>query len=149
MEIPADRARWRLTVDYRLAKTVLVGIEYNPVVGEIGPRATWEALLEDEDQPALHFGVSSDRIGTPKGYEAVFATASKTIPETNATTARAPPSTRLMAGDDLRLALFPLPRSRDTPGRTRDLPRSGRHNGTASGLCRRPHRGLRALFHPP
>ncbi|MBS1723453.1 MAG: hypothetical protein JSS66_10925 [Armatimonadetes bacterium] len=83
VDFDAARAKWRFTADYRPTKRTIIGIEYNPLVGEVGPRGTWEALLETKDQAALHFGFSSDRIGTPRGYEAVFATVAKTIPGIN------------------------------------------------------------------
>jgi hypothetical protein len=40
--------------------------------------ANWRALAETERRPALIFGTSSDRIGTPSG-QAYYATISKSI----------------------------------------------------------------------
>ena len=55
-----------------------LGIEYNPLVSEIGPLANWIAVKETKKRPALIFGISSDRIGTPDG-QAIFGTVSKNL----------------------------------------------------------------------
>jgi len=55
-----------------------VGIEYNPLEDEVGPLATVIAVTETEKRPALIFGTSSDRIGTPDG-QAYFGTLSKSL----------------------------------------------------------------------
>lgn len=44
----------------------------------MGPLANWVAVTETERRPALMFGISSDRIGTPDG-EAYFFTLSKDL----------------------------------------------------------------------
>lgn len=49
----------------------------NPAAGEVGPLATAFLLREDEHRPGLFLGTSSDRIGSPEGEQAYFATASK------------------------------------------------------------------------
>ncbi len=54
------------------------GLEYNPIANDLGPIANWLALPETETTPALIFGTSSDRIGTPHG-RAVYATISKDL----------------------------------------------------------------------
>lgn len=58
-----------------------LGVEYNPRVDEVGPLATLVAVTETERRPALIFGTSSDRIGTPDG-QAYFATLSKDLEST-------------------------------------------------------------------
>src|SRR5262249_61047855 len=67
-----DRPKWRTTPSYRFAPTFQAGIEYNAAVGEIDPIANWYALRETDRSPALILGTSSDRIGTPRGRQAVF-----------------------------------------------------------------------------
>ncbi len=57
-----------------------VGLEFNPKVEEIGPLFTFFLLTETERLPALFIGTSSDRIGSPTGKQAYFATMSKYIP---------------------------------------------------------------------
>ena len=76
--IPVDRARVRLTATYAVRPDLFVGVEVNPRDDDVGPLATWRALEETEDRPALILGTSSDRIGTPSG-RAVYATASKDL----------------------------------------------------------------------
>lgn len=67
--IPAviPRARWRNTLMYRAHPDFQVGVEYNPLVGEVGPLANLRAVRETKNRPAVVFGTSSDRIGTPFG----------------------------------------------------------------------------------
>jgi hypothetical protein len=76
-DLDVERARWRATLNYRLLHTLQVGVEYNPVVGEVGPLATWFLLTEGDRRPALFVGTSSDRIGTSKGEQSYYATAAK------------------------------------------------------------------------
>ena len=57
-----------------------LGIEYNPLVDEVGPLATVIAMKEGRKKPALIFGTSSDRIGTEDG-QAYFGTLSKSLKE--------------------------------------------------------------------
>jgi len=73
-----DRAKWRNTLMVKLRKELSVGIEYNPLVGEIGPLANLRVFAETRRRPALSFGTSSDRIGTPFGT-AYYATLSKDL----------------------------------------------------------------------
>lgn len=54
------------------------GIEYNPLADDVGIVGNWLALPETEDTPALIFGTSSDRIGTPDG-RAYYGTLSKDL----------------------------------------------------------------------
>jgi hypothetical protein len=57
-----------------------LGIEYNPHADEVGPLVNVVALRETRTRPALMFGTSSDRIGTPDG-QAYFGTLSKNLKE--------------------------------------------------------------------
>jgi hypothetical protein len=74
-----DRATHRTVVMVRLTPDVKAGVEWNAKAGEVGLVANWRALGETERRPALIFGTSSDRIGTPSG-QAYYATVSKSIP---------------------------------------------------------------------
>jgi hypothetical protein len=74
-----DRPRWRTTLSYRLLPTLQAGIEYNAGVGEIDPIVNWFALTESDRRPAVIFGTSSDRIGTPKGKQSYYVTVAKQI----------------------------------------------------------------------
>lgn len=60
--------------------TLQLGVELNPVVGEVGPLATWFLLTETEARPAAFLGTSSDRIGSPEGTQAYFLTVAKYLP---------------------------------------------------------------------
>jgi len=53
-------------------------VEYNPGAGEIGPLVNWRPLAETRSRPAVSFGTSSDRIGTPFGT-AYYVTLSKDL----------------------------------------------------------------------
>jgi hypothetical protein len=55
-----------------------VGIEWNPLAEKASPLANWRALSETEVRPAIIFGTSSDRIGTPSG-QSFYVTASKDL----------------------------------------------------------------------
>lgn len=63
---------------YRLHRDLSIGVEYNPLAGEVGPLANYRAVRETRNRPALSFGTSSDRIGTPYG-RAYYATLSKDL----------------------------------------------------------------------
>lgn len=41
---------------------------------------TWFLLTEGENRPAVFFGTSSDRIGSPEGEQAYYVTAAKYLP---------------------------------------------------------------------
>ena len=56
------------------------GLEFNPKAEELGPLFTFFVLTETETAPALFIGTSSDRIGSPAGQQAYYATVSKYIP---------------------------------------------------------------------
>lgn len=68
----------RATLIYRLHPRVHLGIEYNPKVGEVRPLLTLIPVTETQNRPAIIFGVSSDRIGTPDGTS-LYLTASKDL----------------------------------------------------------------------
>jgi len=63
---------------YRLSQDLQVGVEYNPLVGEVNPLANYRAVRETRYRPAVVFGTSSDRIGTPYGT-AYYVTLSKDL----------------------------------------------------------------------
>ena len=73
-----DRAAVRATFIYRWHPRVHVGLEYNPKVGEVHPLITLIPVTETRNRPAIIFGISSDRIGTPSGTS-VYLTASKDL----------------------------------------------------------------------
>lgn len=68
----------RATLIYRLHPRVHFGIEYNPKVAEVHPLLTLIPVTETKNRPAVIFGISSDRIGTPKG-SSFYLTASKDL----------------------------------------------------------------------
>lgn len=73
-----DRAAVRTTFVYRIHPRIHIGLEYNPKVGEVHPLLTLIPVTETANRPAVIFGISSDRIGTPKGTS-VYLTASKDL----------------------------------------------------------------------
>ena len=73
-----DRATWRNTLVYRLHPSLSVGIEYNPLVHDVGPLANWVPISETEYRPSVILGTSSDRIGTPHG-RSFYGTISKNL----------------------------------------------------------------------
>jgi hypothetical protein len=75
------RPRWRATVSRRLMRTLQVGLEWNPVVSEVNPTATWFLLTETDTRPALFLGTSSARIGSPVHQQAYYATLARSFPE--------------------------------------------------------------------
>jgi hypothetical protein len=74
------RASLRTTLTYRVHPRLSVGVEYNPRASDVGLLANVVALTETEYRPALIFGTSSDRIGTPHG-RTIYATFSKNLSE--------------------------------------------------------------------
>lgn len=48
-------------------------------MGEVDPIANWFAITETDSRPAVIFGTSSDRIGTPEGKQAYYVTFAKQI----------------------------------------------------------------------
>jgi hypothetical protein len=75
---PVERAKQRYVFNMRVLPTLRLGVEWNPGANEIGPLVNWVAVTETDTRPALMFGTSSDRIGTPEG-RAYFATVSKAL----------------------------------------------------------------------
>ncbi len=63
-------------ITHRLTKDLKAGVEWNAEANEVGLVANWRALGETKTRPAVVFGTSSDRIGTPSG-QAYFVTVSK------------------------------------------------------------------------
>jgi hypothetical protein len=57
-----------------------LGIEYNPRAKDVGLLANVVAITESKHRPAIIFGTSSDRIGTPRG-RSLYATISKDVSE--------------------------------------------------------------------
>ena len=80
MDTDLERPRWRVTANYRVLPTLQLGIEFNPVVSEVAPLATWFLLTETEQRPAVFLGTSSDRIGSPEGTQAYYMTVAKYLP---------------------------------------------------------------------
>ena len=72
------RATQRLTLTYRFLATLTAGVEYNPRADEVAPLVNWLAVTESARRPALMFGASTDRLGTPSG-RAYYVTLSKNI----------------------------------------------------------------------
>lgn len=73
-----DRATWRNTLTYRFHPRFTAGIEYNPLAKKVSPLANLVVINETHARPALIFGTSSDRIGTPSG-QSFYATISKNL----------------------------------------------------------------------
>jgi len=73
-----DRAKWRNTLTYRFHPRLTAGLEYNPLAKKVSPIANFVAITETHERPALIFGTSSDRIGTPSG-QSFYATFSKSL----------------------------------------------------------------------
>lgn len=77
VDLELDRPRWRSTVNYSFHPRLTLGVEINPAADEIGPLATLFLKTETDRWPALFLGTSSDRIGSPKGDQSYYLTASK------------------------------------------------------------------------
>ena len=73
-----DRATHRTVLMHRFTRDLKAGVEWNPRASEVGLVANWRALAETATRPALMFGTSSDRIGTPSG-QSYYATVSKSF----------------------------------------------------------------------
>jgi len=73
-----SRARLRTTLMYALTRDLQLGVEYNPLRQEVGPLVNYRLFSETRNRPALSFGTSSDRIGTPDG-RAFYGTLSKDL----------------------------------------------------------------------
>lgn len=56
-----------------------MGVEYNFLVKELDFRGTYVLSSETTTRPMIHLNTSSDRIGTPKGYQQVSLTVARSI----------------------------------------------------------------------
>lgn len=79
IDTDVDRPRWRSTISYRFLPRFQAGIETNYAVKEVDPVATWFLVTESGRVPAVFLGTSSDRIGSPKGMQAVYMTVAKNL----------------------------------------------------------------------
>ena len=73
-----DRATNRTVLMHQLLRNLKLGVEWNQQAGEVGFVANWRAIPETRRRPAVIFGTSSDRIGTPTG-QSYYATFSKSL----------------------------------------------------------------------
>ena len=73
-----DRATHRTIVMHQLRDNLKIGVEWNPRVDELGFVGNWRAISETQTRPAVIFGTSSDRIGTPEG-QSYYVTISKSL----------------------------------------------------------------------
>ncbi|MDX2472596.1 MAG: hypothetical protein QNL91_02715 [Candidatus Krumholzibacteria bacterium] len=80
VDTDVERARWRFTLNYKLVRNLQVGVEFNATIAEFTPLATLFVLTETAGRPAFFLGTSSDRIGSPEGTQAYYATTSKHLP---------------------------------------------------------------------
>lgn len=78
----AVRPRWRFNLAYGVDERLLIGVEYNAAAGEINPTANYTLMFETASKPLISLGTSSDRIFSPPGTRAYYATVGKTIPNT-------------------------------------------------------------------
>src|SRR5687767_6354191 len=76
-----ERATHRTVLMHQLRPALKLGVEWNPRADEVGFVANWRALAETARRPAVIFGTSSDRIGTPGG-QSYYVTVSKSLHET-------------------------------------------------------------------
>ena len=63
---------------YRPHPQISLGVEFNPYAKEVRPLLTLIPITETANRPAVIFGISSDRIGTPSGTS-FYLTASKDL----------------------------------------------------------------------
>lgn len=77
-----DRPRWRFNFSHRINQRLQAGLEFNAAASEVVPTANWVLQPESETQPMVTLGTSSDRIFSPAGTRAYFATVGKSIPGT-------------------------------------------------------------------
>lgn len=73
-----DRATHRSILMHQLRPNLKLGVEWNPGVDEVGLVANWRAIPEAQRRPAVIFGTSSDRIGTPEG-QSYYVIVSKSL----------------------------------------------------------------------
>ena len=77
--MPQKRPRSRFTLDYNVNDRVQLGFEYNTLVGEIGFRGSYVVQSGEGGRAQIHLNTSSDRIGTPEGYQQLSLTVAKPI----------------------------------------------------------------------
>lgn len=73
-----ERATNRTIVMHQLRPDLKMGLEWNPGADELGIVANWRAIPETTRRPAVIFGTSSDRIGTPDG-QSYYVIVSKSL----------------------------------------------------------------------
>lgn len=73
-----DRATNRTILMHQIRPSLKLGVEWNQGAGEVGFVANWRAIPEAQRRPAIMFGTSSDRIGTPVG-QSYYVTVSKSL----------------------------------------------------------------------
>jgi hypothetical protein len=56
-----------------------IGVEYNPLVSQVGPLFNYRLMREGPERPAIVIGTSSDRLGTPEGFQSYYVTVSKEV----------------------------------------------------------------------
>ncbi|MCB8932982.1 MAG: hypothetical protein M9921_08005 [Fimbriimonadaceae bacterium] len=81
-DVDVDRARTRVNLFYRFAPNFQAGLEWNPGERELGPVANWILAPESKHRPMTTVGTSSDRIFSPRGTQAYYATLAKSLPWT-------------------------------------------------------------------
>lgn len=67
----------------KVTSRLQVGVEGNLAAEEYGPLLNWIVTPETEKTPLMTLGTSSDRIFSPKGEQAFYATFAKGIKGTN------------------------------------------------------------------
>ena len=73
-----DRATHRTILMHQVRPNLKAGVEWNQLADEVGIVANWRAISESQRRPAVIFGTSSDRIGTPEG-QSYYVTLSKSL----------------------------------------------------------------------
>ena len=73
-----DRAKLRTTLLYLFSDRIRAGIEWNPLAEDASVLVNVHVVREARNRPAVIFGLSSDRIGTPSGTS-LYLTASKDL----------------------------------------------------------------------
>lgn len=81
MAIPKREARNRITLDRNFTPKFAAGLEYNPVTGEVRPRATWFATPSKGMLPSVVLGTSADRLSTERGNAVFLTLTQKVAPE--------------------------------------------------------------------
>lgn len=76
-----ERATHRTILMRRVSPRLQMGLEINESAGEVNPVGNYRAVSETLTRPAVIFGTSSDRIGTPSG-QSYYVTVSKSLHHT-------------------------------------------------------------------